>query len=239
MVERRYQFTGNRFLLALALLGPAGGAAYLVYDMATDDGTPVIVPVATALLLGAVIAVVARLILVSATICDETYLTVRRTFGTSRIAWPDVQAIEIETNHDATKEAPRRLTVLYDTDGRRRELPFVNDRGVADLDAEVEVVRELWRQNRGADWRRRPGIAERRHSVVSLWTVGLIVGPLAVVVGLVTMMAFLVGGVFPGPFDPEPGFVVGTLLHPVALLLVYPAAATTVTVLAIAVRRRS
>lgn len=239
MVQLRYRFTGSRFLLAVAFVGPVAGAVYLVYDMATDDGTPVIVPVATALVLGAIFAVMVRLILVSATICDATYLTIRRTFGTSRIAWPDVQAVELETNPDATKEEPRRLVMVYDTDGRRRELPFLNDRSVGDLDAEVEAVRQLWHHNRGAAWRPRPGIVERRPSVVSLLTVGLTIGPLAVLVGLVTMMVFLVAGVFPGPFDPEPGFVIGTLLHPVALLLVYPAAATMVTVLAIAVRRRS
>lgn len=144
---REYRFSGSWFWFWFAMATPLVGAGGLLYDMGAD-GLPIGVLVAVVLGFAAFFSWI-LLLLRTATICDERQITILGTFGTRSLAWSDVQGIEIE---DQAGGPQKQIAVLYDADGRRRVLPFLNDRGTGDLAGEVAALREMWIRGRGEDW---------------------------------------------------------------------------------------
>ncbi|MEU5598591.1 hypothetical protein [Streptomyces sp. NPDC020298] len=57
--------------------------------------------------------------------------------------WREIDDLRVETDGNARGSAPRHRAWLYDSAGRRISLPNVNERFVADLRAEVEVLRGI------------------------------------------------------------------------------------------------
>ncbi|AXK34119.1 hypothetical protein DVA86_17105 [Streptomyces armeniacus] len=240
--RREYRFTGGTGAFWAGLVPLAAAAFGLVYDMSTDD-VPVAVPVATGAFFAALLGFVAFLIArapTAVTLCDEQGLTARSVFRTRTTAWRDVQGIEVDeppSGQIAAEGTPRRFAVVYDAAGERYTLPQLDDRRCqGGLDHEVADLRRVWQRYRGADWAPVPEVQDRiahRRQVnarVSLWLIIFVTAILAFVLGLALCMGLLVAGVYPQIGDPDPGFFVGTLLHPAALMGGLPAVATAVAV---------
>src|SRR4051794_2679021 len=113
--------------------------------MSLDDDVPTVVPVIVGVVFAAGYAVLVRLITRSATTVDEEGMHLRFALGRRTLRWPDVQAIEIESTARDGATIPQDRTYVYDTAGVRRELPYVNKATVADLPAEVDQLRAIWR----------------------------------------------------------------------------------------------
>ncbi|MEU6381005.1 PH domain-containing protein [Streptomyces sp. NPDC046909] len=64
-------------------------------------------------------------------------------------SWYEVQDLRIEPYPRAEGSSPRLAAFLYDTAGHRVELPFVNDRCVADMRAEAAFLRGVLAGGRG------------------------------------------------------------------------------------------
>jgi hypothetical protein len=85
---------------------------------------------------------------------------------TVTLPWARIQAIGAEPSGDSRMNAYQAeiITAVYDDEGRRRELPWVDDRTFGDdLVAYDEVVKDLWARweaGRGADWQ--PQVAYQR-----------------------------------------------------------------------------
>jgi hypothetical protein len=225
-------------LIACAVL-----LAGFVFLMASDDGLPPVVPVIVGVAFAAGYAVLVRIVAQSATVVDDEGLHLRFAFGRCMLRWPEVQAIEIESTAQDGAAVAQDRTYVYDTAGVRRELPYVNTATVADLRAEVERLRAIWRLRRGEGWREeRDASMEmlRRRVQVGLPIVGMIGLVGGFVIGMAVFVVMLVGGVYPktGLGEPEPGFVVGVLLSPVALLVVAPLAGVVVAIVMVLMRRR-
>ncbi len=223
---------------------PFAGAAGLTYEMATDGEVPIAVPIAVGAVFAAVFVLLLLLIHATATISDERHLTIRGVFRRRATPWPDVQAIEIETNpHRDSNDAPRRIAVLYDAAGGRFTLPHLNDRGRPDFTRDVAALREMWMLRRGADWAPVPAaavrIAEARspskppaHPV----TIAAIAAVLAFWAGFVVEAIALAMGVY--DYNADQGWV-ETVLHPVAWLVGLPVVAFVVTFATVVARRRA
>ncbi|RLL68014.1 hypothetical protein D7M15_15495 [Streptomyces sp. Z26] len=249
--RREYPFTGSTGALWIGLAPLVLGAAALVRDIATDDGVPAAVALAVGAFFVALFGLAATLVVRTpgvTTRCDEHGVTARAAFGTRTTAWPDVQGIEVDappSGQIAAEGTPRRFAVVYDATGRRYSLPNLDDRRCAALDHEVDHLRAVWQRHRGADWQPltevQDRITRRRHvnARVGLALIVFVTAMSAFVVGLVLCVGLLIGGAYPQIGDPDPGFVVGTLLHPAALMGGLPVLATAVAVTITLLRRRS
>jgi hypothetical protein len=217
-------------------------AGFLV-RMSLDDDVPAMVPVIAGVVFAAGYAVLVRLVTRSATTVDDEGLHLRLAFGRHTLRWPDVQAIEIESTVRDGAKVPQDRTYVYDTAGVRRELPYINEVTVAELPAEVDQLRAVWRLRRGEEWREEPAVSAeiQRRSVQLGWPLigltGLVSGFL---IGMAVFVAMLIGDVYPKTRlgEAEPGFIVGVLLSPVALLAVAPIAGVMVAVVVTLLRRR-
>ncbi|MFI9815611.1 hypothetical protein [Saccharothrix variisporea] len=150
--RREYRNSGGEWLW-VGVAAPLVGGAALVVRLVLDDEVPGAVPFAVGTALALLVVLVVRLAVATATISDQSGLTIRGAFRRHTTAWSAVQGIEIEVNPGAgARGAPNRIVVLYDATGRRRFLPHLNDRSTADLDGEVAALREVWALCRGEDW---------------------------------------------------------------------------------------
>ncbi|MFF1920292.1 hypothetical protein ACFVW8_06905 [Streptomyces sp. NPDC058221] len=245
--RREYRFMGSTHKLWLSLSAPALGAVALVYDMA---GSPVIVPIAvgagfTALFVFVGVAI-AR-VPVTATLCDEHRLTVRKAFGTHTMAWQDVQGIEIHNvaGHEVVPgEAPRRLVVLYHATGSRHVLPHLDDRKCQDLAHEVALLRQMWLAYRGQDWSPVPDVQDRiarsrrRSRDMSLFTLSLLSLMITLFAGAGIFWAASEMGMYPADGIGAPDSFVEMLLHPMTLLVLLPVVTTVGLLAATVIRRR-
>ncbi|HSV66012.1 MAG TPA: PH domain-containing protein [Mycobacteriales bacterium] len=138
----------------------------------------------------------------SATITGPDRLTLRRPFGSRTLQWPDIQAIELETQPVWTAQARqlRNAAVAYDRQGRRIALPGVDDTHVASLDDEVRALRALWQRRRGEGWEAAPGAtaamdqARRGAHRRSAWLMGSVVAMGLLFCALVIVVVVLTGG---------------------------------------------
>lgn len=93
-----------------------------------------------------------------ATVTTPDHLVLRGLLRTRTIPWRDVQELRVESNPGAafSRRAPGQVAVFYDRSGRSVTLANLNDSnlggGGAQLFAEVEKIRRIWVQQRGADW---------------------------------------------------------------------------------------
>lgn len=240
-----YRFVGSSFggwAVLPAALAPLAGAAGLVAEMALDDEVPTAVPIATGTFFAALFAFLGVLLHRARrtdTVCNEHGLTLRTSFRTHVAAWPDVQGIEIEKPKGSdlgTDDSPQRSAVLYDAAGGRYAMPHLDDRTRGNLVHDVAVLRGLWLERRGADWTPVPAIQDQiEHGRLltrrmSLWAIGFFTAVGSFWAGLAIMLTVLASGAYPQIGDPEPGFVIGTLLHPVALMAGLPAVLTALVV---------
>ena len=127
---------------------------------------------------------------------ETTWLWMRR-----RTAWSDVQEVRIEATlgAEAFEVGVTRYAVVYDTAGRRRRLPCVDNMNLTlrrrDLDDEVEAMHAAWQRHRGPGWRPAAAVIARIRERERYG------GPverasLAAVAGTVVACALLVGGLF-------------------------------------------
>jgi hypothetical protein len=115
------------------------------------------------------------------TLANPKGITVQGLFRTRTVAWPDVQAIQVEGNVSAMIEPshPREFVAVYDRTGRRLQLPHLNAKSVASVHTEVEALLALWARHRGEDWAPVPEAAaavdrmRRRIDRSSAWIVGV------------------------------------------------------------------
>lgn len=76
----------------------------------------------------------------SRTVTHPEHIEIRQPFGTRRIPWREIRAIEITGSR-----ATGRYVLVREGSGRRRGLPHVNSRALGDsLDAEVRRLYALW-----------------------------------------------------------------------------------------------
>jgi hypothetical protein len=217
-------------------------AGFLVW-MSLDDEVPAAVPVIVGVVFAAGYAVLVRLVTRSATTIDEEGLHLRSGFGQRTLRWADVQAIEIESTARDGAEIPQDRTYVYDAAGVRRELPYINEVTVADLPAEVDQLRAIWRLWRGEEWREDPAVSteiQRRRAQLGWPLIGMVGMVGGFLLGMAVFVVMLVGGAYPKTRlgEAEPGFVVGVLLSPVALLAVAPLAGVVVAITVTLLRRR-
>ncbi|MFH9855574.1 hypothetical protein ACH4NV_13500 [Streptomyces althioticus] len=163
---RRYDSTKG---FAVGFLIPAGalliGAALtVVLDVESPLWVTVSVITVVVLLAVWVAAAYGR----AATILYEDHIQIRTAFGTRRVAWQDVQEIRNERNPAADQhDLPKRVMLLYDRDGRRIGLPHLSEWAVDSLDAELEVLREIWIRRRGETWAPIPEVTAKLRKVTA------------------------------------------------------------------------
>lgn len=138
----------------------------------------------------------------AATLTGPDGITARSAFGTRRMAWPDIQAIEIQSNPSAIADGGviAEYVVLYDSGGRRVLLPHLNSKVVLALHEDVASLRALWERRRGADWASLPEIEQRiararrstnrQRGIIA----GIAVWAGVTVVGLVLFLVLLLAG---------------------------------------------
>lgn len=102
-----------------------------------------------------------RVHVIRATVVDERGVALRGVFRARVVAWPAVQGIEIATLPWGLEDQPTRAAVLYDSTGRKYDLPNVDDLRTDDLDHEVDALRETWVRRRGEHWAPVPEVAAR------------------------------------------------------------------------------
>ncbi|MFJ3780052.1 PH domain-containing protein [Streptomyces sp. NPDC090075] len=84
------------------------------------------------------------------TAADIKAIHVRGMIRRRRLAWEDVQDIQAEATH-AESPSPGVVVYVYGRDGRRVQLPFVDDLHV-DVEWELAMLMTAWQELRGADW---------------------------------------------------------------------------------------
>jgi hypothetical protein len=85
----------------------------------------------------------------------------RGAFRVRRWAWNDVYDLRVETNPGQRSADVKSLTYLYDNDGRRARLPYLDDWQLPDLWAEVADLHTAAARHRGMSWERRPAVEVR------------------------------------------------------------------------------
>ncbi|MDN3028786.1 PH domain-containing protein [Streptomyces sp. S.PB5] len=73
-------------------------------------------------------------------------------YGALRVrkwSWPEIRELRVETVQRAQGAGPGQIVHLYDTAGRRTTLPFLNDRVLPHLHAEVEILHGMLAGRRG------------------------------------------------------------------------------------------
>lgn len=241
--RRVYRIRALGIVLA-ALLPLMLGAVALVYDIASDDATPGWVAWLVGLFFAAFFGLVIWWIVGTATIADDKHLTVRGVLKSRAIPWREIQAIELEPNPQAAYggNQPLVLGVLYDADGKRIGLPYLNDRGTPNVEQEMADLQEAWRQRRGHDWVRSAEISAEveRHQQpprIPAALIALLVGGGFFLLGVVVVVVLLISGAYAKIWEEE-SFVVDTLLGPLPMMLILPAAAYVITLVVVLVRRR-
>jgi hypothetical protein len=109
--------------------------------------TPLWVPFAIPILVVALSFPLASVLRQRSTETDREYLTIRGVTSTRRTAWNNIQAIAIERSWAGVDHA-----TVYDRDGRKLTLPWVNSGTLPDLETEVSQLRDLWTKLRGEGW---------------------------------------------------------------------------------------
>jgi hypothetical protein len=234
--HHEYRVSGGRFWY--------GMTAYVAVSVAgvlrlAARGVPAVIMIPVGVVLVAVSVLFIVSARVSATIVDESLVTIHGPFGSHSRAWPDVQGIEIEMNPGTgARGAPRQRVALYDAAGKRYFLPHLHDRAGLDLAREVAVLREVWILGRGEDWvpvpRIAARIAETRRHPTPLSTVALLT---AIGVFVVATMLFVIL-LLTGTYDGNHGGV-ATVLSPFLLMLGVPTVVYIATLLIVAARRRA
>ncbi|MFI6979156.1 PH domain-containing protein [Embleya sp. NPDC050154] len=102
-----------------------------------------------------------RVHVIRATVVDGHGVTLRGVIRTRVVEWRDVQGIEIETLPWGLEDQPTRAAVLYDSTGRKYDLPNMDDLRTDDLNHEVNALRETWVRRRGEHWASVPEVAAR------------------------------------------------------------------------------
>ena len=141
----------------------------------------------------------------SATLTSPEHLTVRGLFRTRRIPWSRVQAIMIEINPGsfAEADAPKRIVVAYDADGRRISLPHLSEKTLVEryggLESEVDSIRAAWLAGRGEGWLpladAQAKAADMARYGINSWMVGLAWASLTLLVVAIVFAVGLVVGV--------------------------------------------
>lgn len=85
----------------------------------------------------------------------------RGAFRVRRWAWNDIYDLRVETNPGQRSADVKSLTYLYDNDGRRARLPYLDDWQLPDLWAEVADLHTAAARHRGMSWERRPAVEVR------------------------------------------------------------------------------
>lgn len=123
--------------------GTAGisvSAPFLLLGVLAVNGTPGTVLLTWAVIMLVVFPLTYVALRRSRTVTSHEHVEIRLPFGTRRIPWREIQAIEVSGS---------RMTGTYvtvrDGDGRRRNLIHVNSRALGDsLDVEVRRLQALW-----------------------------------------------------------------------------------------------
>ncbi|MFD4558545.1 PH domain-containing protein [Streptomyces sp. NPDC058469] len=137
-------------------------------------------------------------------------VTTRGAFRVRRWAWHDIYDLRVEANPGQRSADPRSLTYLYDNDGRRARLPYVDDWQLPDLWAEVADLHTANARHRGMTWERRPAVEVRIRERAAQRKARLRAVPGTVIV-FFAAFAYLLWEVFT---DADP--------HPFLLLLCVP-----------------
>ncbi|MER7665436.1 hypothetical protein [Streptomyces sp. NPDC096193] len=96
------------------------------------------------------------------TVVHRDHILIRTAFWTKRVAWSDVQGLQIERIPSAEQhDLPQWVVALYDSDGRRFWLPHLNERELGKVGDELYALRDLWEEQRGQSWTAAPGIADK------------------------------------------------------------------------------
>lgn len=85
----------------------------------------------------------------SRTVVRATGITAYGALRERAWTWRDIQDLRVEAAPGQRGATPRQTARLYDTAGQATVLPFLNDRIVRDLHAEVEFLRGLLAGGRG------------------------------------------------------------------------------------------
>ncbi|MFJ9818559.1 hypothetical protein ACIRU3_25530 [Streptomyces sp. NPDC101151] len=147
-----------------------------------------------------------------ATLTGPDGITVKRPFGARSTAWPDIQAIEVQSDPSAVVDTGviAEHVVLYDRDGRQMLLPHINSKTVFALNEDVVELRALWERLRGKDWVALPEVVEkmartrRRMNGQRAVLAGVAAWGGVMVVGLVLFLVLLLTGALDGIEESTP-----------------------------------
>jgi hypothetical protein len=132
---------------SLLSIGLGAVILFMVSVQLIAGSTPLWVPFAIPLLVVALSFALASVLRQRSTDTDREHLTIRGMTSTRRTAWNNIQAIAIERNWAGVDYAD-----VYDRDGHKLTLPWVNSGTLPDLETEVSQLRELWTMLRGESW---------------------------------------------------------------------------------------
>ncbi|WP_405992407.1 PH domain-containing protein [Streptomyces sp. NBC_00986] len=88
-------------------------------------------------------------------------VSTRGAFRVRRWAWHDIYDLRVETNPGQRRADIKSFTYLYENDGRRARLPYLDDWQLPDLWAEVADLHTASARHRGMTWERRPAVEVR------------------------------------------------------------------------------
>lgn len=155
-----YRMSSGRLRLLITMILLATPAALLPLLMIEEipTGIRTVVSLAVVALFGWLVYGSRR----SATTADIKAIGVRGFFRRRRVAWEDIQDIRAELNPAAAMQsaAPNYITFVYGRDGRKLQLPYVDDQHVS-MEREMALLLDIWTELRGDDWAPDPQAAVR------------------------------------------------------------------------------
>ncbi|MFF3675830.1 PH domain-containing protein [Streptomyces sp. NPDC002120] len=148
-LPREYRMSRGRRSTFLAIL--VAKTAVLLFTVWTEDIPPFWFQLGFSVLMAATLIVLIVRVPRSATLVDNTGIRVRGITHTRRVAWEDVQDIRAEPLRGSDGDlTPRVVAYAYLTDGRRRLLNHLDDKGYH-VDREIAALRAARAELRGTD----------------------------------------------------------------------------------------
>ncbi|MET9464456.1 PH domain-containing protein [Streptomyces sp. NPDC006544] len=134
-----------------------------VYEMSAARHLPVWFRVALPVMTAAFIAFLAYSRPRRFTVIDREGISVRNVLLVRRLRWAELHDIRVESpaGRSAAKGGPRAFACAYLADGKRVGLPCVDEIETPAIRTEAALVRSLWTELRGPQWRPEPDAEAR------------------------------------------------------------------------------
>ncbi|MGW6685657.1 PH domain-containing protein [Streptomyces sp. NPDC054961] len=133
------------------------------YQMSTARHLPVWLRVALPVLMAGFIAFLAYARPRRFTVVDREGISVRSALRVRRMRWAELHDIRVESpgERSGARGGPRVLACVYLADGKRVGLPCVDDLETSAIRTEGALIRSVWTELRGPQWRPEPDAEAR------------------------------------------------------------------------------